>query len=163
RRSQDQARLLEHPQGGNPPPGDRPGAARPRWPREAGRDLSCHARHPQPQRRRLRQLPARGPLDTPARPRPGQDRRLLRPWPRHVAIKDFAWKSVPGKPKAVWQDVYVPLREGIVPWPEFFERLARTPFDGPISLHSEYQGKGSWRNLNTTELIEQTAADLAFV
>jgi sugar phosphate isomerase/epimerase len=55
------------------------------------------------------------------------------------------------------------LREGIVPWPEFFERLARISFDGPISLHSEYQGKGSWRDLNTRELIKQTAADLAFV
>ncbi len=88
---------------------------------------------------------------------------LLAPHVRLVAIKDFAWKSEPGKPKAVWQDVYVPLRDGIVPWPEFFERLSQTSFDGPISLHSEYQGKGSWRDLNTKELIEQTAADIAFV
>ena len=51
----------------------------------------------------------------------------------------------------------------IVPWPEFFERLARSSFDGPTSLHSEYQGKGSWRDLTTAELIEQTRADLAFV
>jgi sugar phosphate isomerase/epimerase len=88
---------------------------------------------------------------------------LLSPHIRLVAIKDFAWKPEAGKPKTVWQNVYVPLREGIVPWPEFFERLAKTRFDGPISLHSEYQGKGSWRNLNTAELIDQTAADLAFV
>ncbi len=88
---------------------------------------------------------------------------LLAPQVRLVAIKDFAWKSEPGKPKAVWQSVYVPLREGIVPWPEFFERLSKTSFDGPISLHSEYQGKGSWRDLNTRELIEQTATDLVFI
>ena len=88
---------------------------------------------------------------------------MLAPHVRLVAVEDFAWKSEPGNPKAVWQDVYVPLRDGIVPWPEFFERLAGTAFDGPISLHSEYQGKGSWRDLSTRELIEQTAADLAFV
>jgi sugar phosphate isomerase/epimerase len=88
---------------------------------------------------------------------------LLAPHVRIVAVKDFAWRSEPGKPKATWQSVYVPLREGIVPWPEFFEKLGTSTFDGPVSLHSEYQGKGSWRDLNTRELIEQTAADLAFV
>jgi sugar phosphate isomerase/epimerase len=88
---------------------------------------------------------------------------LLAPQTRLVAIKDFAWKSEPGKPKAVWQSVYVPLRDGIVPWPEFFERLSKTSFDGPISLHSEYKERGTWRVLNTPELLEQTAADLAFV
>lgn len=88
---------------------------------------------------------------------------LLGPHLRIVAIKDFAWISGPGKPKAVWHDKQVPLRDGIVPWPAFFERLSRTSFDGPISLHSEYQGKHSWRDLTTNELIEQTAADLAFV
>jgi sugar phosphate isomerase/epimerase len=82
---------------------------------------------------------------------------------RLVAIKDFAWKSEPGKPKAVWRDIYVPLRDGIVPWPEFFDRLSRIKFDGPISIHSEYQGKQSFRNLSTAELIEQTSDDIAFV
>jgi sugar phosphate isomerase/epimerase len=88
---------------------------------------------------------------------------LLSPQIRMIAIKDFAWKSEPGKPKAVWHDLQVPLRDGIVPWPAFFERLSHTTFDGPISLHSEYQGKHSWRDLTTAELIEQTAADLALV
>jgi sugar phosphate isomerase/epimerase len=88
---------------------------------------------------------------------------LLAPHIRLVAIKDFAWKSEPGKPKTVWHDQQVPLRDGIVPWPAYFERLSKASFDGPISLHSEYQGNHSWRNLTTAELIEQTAADLAFV
>jgi len=88
---------------------------------------------------------------------------LLAPHVRIVAIKDFAWNSVPGKPKAVWHDVYVPLREGIVPWPEFFERLSKTSFDGPISIHSEYQGSHSFHDMTTAEVIEQTAQDIAFV
>ena len=29
---------------------------------------------------------------------------------------------------------------GIVPWPEFFDGSRSAQFDGPISLHSEYQG-----------------------
>ena len=57
----------------------------------------------------------------------------------------------------------VPLERGMVPWPEVFTCLRQTCYDGWLSLHSEYQGKGSWRNLNTAELIEQTAADFAFV
>ena len=88
---------------------------------------------------------------------------LLAPHLRMVAIKDFLWKPEPGKPKAAWHDYQTPLRDGIVPWPEFFERLSKASFDGPISLHSEYQGKHSWRDLTTEELIAQTAEDLAFV
>jgi sugar phosphate isomerase/epimerase len=88
---------------------------------------------------------------------------LLAPHVRMVAVKDFLWKSEPGKTKAQWHDLQTPLRDGIVPWSDFFERLSKTAFDGPISLHSEYQGRHSWRNLTTEELIEQTARDLAFV
>ena len=42
-------------------------------------------------------------------------------------------------------------------------RGARVKYDGPVSLHSEYQGPHSWRDLTTPELIRQTAEDLAFV
>lgn len=88
---------------------------------------------------------------------------LLGPSIRMVAVKDFGWKSEPGKLKAKWNSQLVPLREGLVPWPEVFATLKALKFDGPISLHSEYQGSHSWRDLTTPELIAQTAADLAFV
>jgi hypothetical protein len=32
-----------------------------------------------------------------------------------------------------------------------------------VSLHSEYQGRGSWRSLETPQLIQQTKDDLAFL
>jgi sugar phosphate isomerase/epimerase len=92
-----------------------------------------------------------------------QSLELLGPQVRIVAVKDFGWRSSPGKVKAVWEAQQVPLRDGLVAWPEVFDALARVKFDGPVSLHSEYQGAHSWRNLSTSELIEQTAADLAFV
>ncbi len=92
-----------------------------------------------------------------------QSLELLAPQIRLVAVKDFGWKSGPGKVKAVWQAQQVPLRDGLVAWPEVFEALKEAKFAGPISLHSEYKGAHSWRDLTTPELIEQTAADLAFV
>jgi sugar phosphate isomerase/epimerase len=92
-----------------------------------------------------------------------QSLELLGPRLRMVAVKDFAWTSQPGKPKAVWHERLAPLREGIVPWPEVFRDLAALKFDGPVSLHSEYKGSHSWRDLSTDELIAQTADDLAFV
>ena len=80
-----------------------------------------------------------------------------------VAVKDFDWKSEPGRPKAVWRSRQVPLKDGLVAWPEFFKALAALGYDGPVSLHSEYKGTHSWRDLSTDELLAQTAGDLAFV
>jgi sugar phosphate isomerase/epimerase len=82
---------------------------------------------------------------------------------RMVAVKDFDWKSEPGRPKAVWRSRQVPLRDGLVAWDEFFQALSVLQYEGPVSLHSEYKGTHSWRDLSTDELISQTAADLAFV
>jgi sugar phosphate isomerase/epimerase len=92
-----------------------------------------------------------------------QSLELLAPVLRLVAVKDFSWKADPGTPKPVWQTQQVPLHDGLVAWPEVFAFLAKIDFLGPISLHSEYKGPHSWRELSTQELIDQTAADLAFV
>lgn len=92
-----------------------------------------------------------------------QDLELLGPSIRMVAVKDFGWKTEPGTPKVVWETQQVPLRDGLVAWPEVFAFLKQIQFKGPISLHSEYKGKHSWRDLSTAELIKQTGADLGFV
>jgi sugar phosphate isomerase/epimerase len=91
-----------------------------------------------------------------------QSLELLGPRIRLVAVKDFGWRSGPGRPKAVWQSQQVPLKDGIVAWPEFFQALAALKYDGPVSFHSEYKGGHSWRELTTDQLIDQTAEDLAF-
>jgi sugar phosphate isomerase/epimerase len=88
---------------------------------------------------------------------------LLGPRIRLVAVKDFDWKAEPGRPKTVWRSRQVPLKDGLVAWPEFFRSLAALRYDGPISFHSEYKGPHSWRDLTTEELLSQTAEDLAFV
>lgn len=54
---------------------------------------------------------------------------MIRPHIDTVYVKDFVWSD--GKVKNV------PLGEGLVS-PSFFELLAKSNFDGPISLHEEY-------------------------
>jgi sugar phosphate isomerase/epimerase len=55
--------------------------------------------------------------------------RMIRPHIDTVYVKDFRWSN--GKPENV------PLGQGQVS-PRFFEMLAETGFQGPISLHEEY-------------------------
>jgi sugar phosphate isomerase/epimerase len=56
---------------------------------------------------------------------------------RHIktlAIKDFTWKTVEGKP----QPVTVPLGEGMVDWDMYFNLIKELNIVGPITLHVEY-------------------------
>ena len=90
---------------------------------------------------------------------------LLTPWINLVAIKDMAWihnfDETLGKER--WSTRLVPLKQGLVPWPEVFEYLHDIGFDGTISVHSEYQGSHSWRDLNLDELLVQTKEDLDYL
>lgn len=83
---------------------------------------------------------------------------------RLLAVKSFGWfrETLPSG-EARWQPKLVPLSEGTVRWPEVFTLLRRSGFDGVVSVHSEYQGSHSWRDLTTEELIEQTRRDLAYL
>ena len=69
---------------------------------------------------------------------------------RVVACKDFAWFRENNR----WTAKVVPIGEGIVRWREFFACLRQIGFDGPISVHSEYEG---W---TTEQVIFQTRKDL---
>lgn len=56
-----------------------------------------------------------------------------------LAVKDFVWEKSDGG----WRSRWCPLGEGLVKWPEFFDMLAQTDFNGPISVHIEYPISGS--------------------
>lgn len=90
---------------------------------------------------------------------------LLTPWINLVAIKDMAWEHTFDETlgKERWRTRLVPLTQGLVPWPEVFAHLHDIGFDGTVSLHSEYQGSHSWRDLTLSELIAQTREDLAYI
>jgi len=60
--------------------------------------------------------------------------RLLAPYIKTLAIKDFTWETINGKPTAVT----VPLGEGTVNWDIYFKTLKELNISGPITLHVEY-------------------------
>ena len=76
-----------------------------------------------------------------------------------VAIKDFVWEKVDGR----WQTRWCPLGEGMVDWPEFFRLLADAPFDGPLSLHIEYDPGGATRTARYDNSLAAAARDLKFL
>lgn len=90
---------------------------------------------------------------------------LLRDRITLLAVKDLEWQQVddPSLGKKRWITKMVPLKRGVVPWPEVFTCLREIGFDSWVSVHSEYQGWHSWRDLTVEELIEQTREDLAYL
>jgi len=60
--------------------------------------------------------------------------RLIADHIRTLAVKDFTWRTVNGKPEAVT----VPLGEGMVDWDTFFTMIKELNITGPITLHVEY-------------------------
>ncbi len=90
---------------------------------------------------------------------------LLAPWIKVVAVKDMMWISHPDAElgKLRWRTMICPFNMGFVRWPEVFDCLRQSGFDGVVSVHSEYQGSHSWRDLNTEQLIQQTRADLEYL
>ncbi|MBX3440284.1 MAG: sugar phosphate isomerase/epimerase, partial [Planctomycetaceae bacterium] len=86
---------------------------------------------------------------------------LLAPWIRITSIKNFEWRESDrdSSGQRRWRPVKVPIADGMAPLGDFLAAL-RTLGRGEIySLHSEYQGGGSFRSLSTPECIEQTKED----
>lgn len=79
-----------------------------------------------------------------------------------LAVKDFRW--VDGKHRYGGGRLHsmemCPLESGNTQWPQVIGILKKVNFDGPISFHGEYQGKFSFRDLTSEQVIEQTASDL---
>ena len=89
---------------------------------------------------------------------------LLSPWLAIVSVKNFAWKELDrdkyGQQR--WKALTVPVADGVSPVPEFVATLKKAGYFGVYSMHSEYKGKSSFKDLNTEECLKQTAADLKF-
>jgi sugar phosphate isomerase/epimerase len=86
-----------------------------------------------------------------------------------VAVKSFGWfhEADPKTGEQVWNAKLVPLAEGNVRWRQAFQLLRQVGWDANgqalVSVHSEYQGGGSWRSLDVPELVEQTRKDFAWL
>ena len=70
-------------------------------------------------------------------------------------------KGTPPRADGRWQVVDCPLGEGMVDWPAFFAEIARTSFDGPISVHVEYDPGGRTPVERTERMMDAAARDRA--
>ena len=86
-----------------------------------------------------------------------------------LAVKSFGWFH---EPDAVtggqrWTAKVVPLDQGTAQWRDALRLLRQVGWDADgqalVSLHSEYQGGSSWRELALPELIDQTRRDVAWL
>jgi sugar phosphate isomerase/epimerase len=77
---------------------------------------------------------------------------LLSEHARLLAVKDFAWERTGDG----WTRTAAELDEGLVPWERAFENLRQAGYDGPVSIHGEY-------DCGFDELVARTRRDLATV
>jgi sugar phosphate isomerase/epimerase len=89
---------------------------------------------------------------------------LVAPWLAVVAVKnyDYQQKERDKRGQMRWRHLVVPVADGISPIPEFVTCLRKLGYDGMYSMHSEYEGSGSFRNMNAEECLKQTAVDLKY-
>jgi len=76
-----------------------------------------------------------------------------------LAVKDFIWEKTDGG----WRSRWCPLGEGLVKWPEVFDMLAKTDFNGPISVHIEYPISGDTRAAKFDNCLAAAQRDTNFV
>jgi L-ribulose-5-phosphate 3-epimerase len=76
-----------------------------------------------------------------------------------VAIKDFVWE----KTEKGWRTRWVPLGQGMVQWPAVMQVLKTMQFEGPISLHIEYDPGGKTKAERYDKALEAAARDLKFL
>lgn len=74
-----------------------------------------------------------------------------------LAVKDFRWVDVPAQ--SAQERRWVPVGEGNVLLDEVITILRDAGFDGPVSIHAEYQGRWSWRELDAIAALERAVKD----
>jgi L-ribulose-5-phosphate 3-epimerase len=84
---------------------------------------------------------------------------LIAPRLKMIAVKDFHWN----KTNRGWQPVNCPLGEGMVDWKAYFKMLRQANFQGPISLHLEYDIPGETAAAIEDNTIAAAQRDLMFL
>jgi len=90
---------------------------------------------------------------------------LLAPWISISSMKNCVWVSE-GRDKhgqERWDIRKCPVADGVAPIPDFISTLQSVGYHGLYSMHSEYQGDGSWKSLDADEALAQTKIDLDYV
>ena len=76
--------------------------------------------------------------------------RLLLPYMRGVAVKDFKWIQ---NEKGAWVPGWCALGDGMVNFKQFLPMLKEAGFSGPLQLHMEYPELGSAANGKTESSV----------
>ncbi len=76
--------------------------------------------------------------------------RLLLPYTRGIAIKDFAWGK---NAKGAWTPNWCALGQGMVNFKQFFSMVKAAGFHGPLQVHMEYPELGGADKGNATYTI----------
>ncbi len=84
---------------------------------------------------------------------------LVLPRLKMIAVKDFYWE----KTAQGWRDVNCPLGQGMVDWKYFFKAVAQASFQGPMSLHIEYEVRGRTRLAHEENILATAQRDLEFL
>jgi sugar phosphate isomerase/epimerase len=91
--------------------------------------------------------------------------RLVGPWIRGIAIKDFRWER---DARGEWRPAWCPLGEGMVNFGRFFAQLKESNFSGPVQLHFEYPLGGAETGarklaIDRSRVLEAMKRDLEMV
>jgi L-ribulose-5-phosphate 3-epimerase len=76
-----------------------------------------------------------------------------------LAVKDFYWE----KAATGWRPKNCPLGEGAVDWKAYFKMIREAGFQGPISLHLEYEIPGATASAREENTLAAAARDLEFL
>lgn len=85
---------------------------------------------------------------------------LVAPRLKMIALKDFYWEKTASKG---WRVKMCPLGEGMVDWKGYFKILASSGFQGPVSLHLEYDIPGTTAVAQQENTLAAAERDLRFL
>jgi sugar phosphate isomerase/epimerase len=84
---------------------------------------------------------------------------LAAPRIKMIAVKDSYWE----KSSKGWRQVNCPLGQGMVDWKAYFKALREANFQGPISLHLEYEIPGATTAAQEENTLAAAQRDFEFL
>jgi sugar phosphate isomerase/epimerase len=84
---------------------------------------------------------------------------LAAPRIKMIAVKDSYWE----KTSKGWQQINCPLGQGMVDWKAYFKALRQANFQGPISLHLEYDIPGATTAAQEENTLAAAQRDFEFL
>jgi len=84
---------------------------------------------------------------------------LVAPRIKMIAVKDSYWE----KSSKGWRQVNCPLGQGMVDWKAYFKALREANFQGPISLHLEYEIPGATTAAQEENTLAAARRDFEFL